>query len=324
MRRLATEDVFGRDQPKTILCTEQTLWDNPAPASPSYEFTALDLGAYEATEKPVEKSRKEVQEDAIDRRSILSVAEIRAKFSKGSKPIFPKQLLSASERQSTGRLASTPSSVTSSQRTSSSPTPEASDINTSDKTLSPSEPVSSIVTPRSLQSSSNSVTIPGVVNVSEHITTEEFLALAKSYKCEHSISLFTAPTIVNILIIPEQPLFSPEIQRQREPQIVLKKMHLQFNLDQRLLMMLRQGTLRYIRLNDVFKIDASDKCLDFLAPYAPELHPEFTHPMALYFTTTSNPMVMLFSNVLQKESLFQLLILLRQLVKAATDFEVIP
>lgn len=282
---------------------DDTLWDDGAFEVP-VDNSALDantaLDAFDCAEQPVQKTRQEVQNEGIDRSPMLSVAAIRQKFTKSSGPLFPRQIFLA--RPKSGPQTKSQDSA-SPQEVEEQTFDEEASMNVPQETETALPPIKSVSSPRR-----------------NTITSSEFMEMAKLHGCENGVARFSRPVTVEILIKPELSLTSRD-----PPKLLVKKMMLQFNPDQRLLVMLRQGTLRYIRLNDVVKIDGSDQCLAFLGSLRDALPPPIQRgfPVALYFTTTRHPMVIALSANEEKDALFKLVIFLRQLLRTASPLEIV-
>lgn len=349
MKAATAEDIFGTaDLPYKV----DTLWA-PDTEAPSPSNKASDMAAFEATERPLEKSRKEVHDEGIDRTPILSVAEIRAKFNQASAEAkFPKKATTAvayTDRLKTQSLQETKKegfSTCNSTQPSSLPSPHTSSYvdvfsdemsnekeettlnEKHDATLSQSCSLGysnaeiADENPNYGRAKNEASETSARVSPREMMTTEEFSTLAQLNGCEDALERFRDPVPMFIVIRPDVTLW-PAGEQNNVPNVVIKPMCLQFNPEQRMLMMVRDNTLRYVRLNDIVKMDSREVCLDEMKAAVCRLDNKFNQPIALHFTTAKNPMVIVLSDKEQKQALVNLLLLLRKLVKTSNPFQYI-
>lgn len=326
MKAANVHEIFDSVDSSEKTTEDDDFWKRATfgvPVEAAAESSELD--AFDADEQPVQKTRKEVHDEGIDRTPMMSVAEIRMKFSKSTAPLFPKHLFGASSKHGGGRSPGAASSATLSPREEGEAHPPMSldeaepqlVIRDSDTVMLPRHDDAVPTRPsQPVDKRPSGPSSPG----GDPVTFKEFMDMAKLHGCEEGIRRFSQPTTVEIVIKPEH-----TSNVQAKGGLLVKKMMLQFNPEQRLLVMLRQGTVRYIRLNDVVKIDGGENCLDFLGSLSNKVPSSVTRgvPMALYFTTTRNPMVIMLSTVEEKEALFRLVIFLRQLLRTSSPLQVV-
>lgn len=226
-----------------------------------------------AMSQRTEHTMSDVLSSGIDRTSLLSVSEVREKFSKDTTgPLIPKQL-SITPHRSTQPVA-----------------------------RKESQPVS-----------------PGRARREESMTQEETMQLAQSFGCEAAVKRFQKPCHIVIIIQVEG---SGAPAATAEKSLLMREMDLLYHPDQRLLVMLHKAGTRYLRMQELLEIDARERCVSdtVRAHLPPSL--QAMKPIALRFSTTPQPMLILLSTVEERADLIRLIAFLRQFVRTDLPFQV--
>lgn len=272
-----------------------------------------ELEAFQQEAQPELKTREEMIRDGIDRTPMLSVAQIREKFSKNATPVFPKAPAGILHKKSKSGVAMNKS--TSQVDNSSVSQPEEGPV--ADEAAQIAQSAESAQAAQAAQAAS--LTEPAQPEISKldvaQLNEAEFLKIATLHGCAEAIAFYTKPQPVDIIIKPETP-------PGRATSVLVKHMDLQFNAEQRLLVMIRKAATRYIRLNDVVKIDATPQALSFLAPEDVPSETKGKVPISLYFSTTRYPMVIMVSDEKQRDQLLHLILFLRQLLRSENELQV--
>lgn len=288
MKAAGLDEIFNFES--TEVPSSGDFWDSATVPIRDESWDEDDgMGAFQVEKEPEQKSRQQLIREKIDVSPMLSVAEIRAKFNKGTGPVFPKQVFVPKKKAGLLSVASEelaedhPAEIKPEHETPADDAPEDSAPN-------------------------------AVVDQPSQLSKDEFLNIAGVHGCREAMLYFSSPKEVEIIIKPES--------GGARSQVLVKQMQLQFNEEQRLLVMIRKNATRYIRLNDVIRLDGRDDCLSFLN--RDELPPETRKkkPIALFFTTTHFPMVIVTPDQQEKESLMKLIIFLRELLKTEKPLEI--